>query len=157
MKKLRELIAVLLIVIMVFCMMGCSSDKSQIKDTLSEFENSCRNLDVDGMLDCIDPDVSDPIRLGMAVLSNITGTDYESIIACIFSNISESGLGDDFNPQEFLSTIGVSDAKLKINNNTATVTCELSFEVAGEKFERDAAIDMVKKDDKWYIAGFDML
>ena len=35
--------------------------------------------------------------------------------------------------------------------------CKISFELAGEQFERDATIEMIEKDDKWYIYSFDML
>lgn len=156
-RSIRCFATLFLLIAIAFGTVGCTSKASQIKDTLSEFEYACRNLDVDAMLKCIDPDVSDPIRLGMAVFSTITGTDYEDIVDVLFANISEGEFGTSFDAKDFLSTISVSDVKVKTKKNTATVTCKISFELAGEQFERDAAIDMGKRDDKWYITYFEIL
>lgn len=156
-KVLSYLVIIMLIVTMTFGITGCASKASQIKDTLSEFEYSCRNLDVNAMLKCIDPDISDPIRLGLALVSTFTDTDYEDLVEDLFDNIRTSEFGTKFDAEDFLSTISVSDSKLKTKKHRATVTCKISFELAGEQFERDATIEMIEKDDKWYIYSFDML
>lgn len=157
MKRIvRCFVSIILIVTMAFGMTGCVSKTSQIKDTLSEFEYACRNLDVNAMLKCIDPDISDPIRLGLALVSTFTDADYEDLVDSLFDNIGASEFGSSFDAEDFLSTISVSDAKLKTKRHSATVTCKVNFELAGEQFKRDATIEMVEKDDKWYIYSFDM-
>lgn len=155
-KVFRYLVTIILIVIMTMGITGCASKASKIKDTLSEFEYAARNLDVNAMLKCIDPDISDPIRFGLAVFSTITDADYEDLVDGLFDNLGVSEFGSSFNAEEFLSTISVSDAKLKIKKHTAVVTCKINFELAGQKFSRDASIEMIEKNDKWYIHSFDM-
>lgn len=155
-KVLRYLVTIVLIVTMTMEMTGCTSKASQIKDTLSEFEYAARNLDVNAMLKCIDPDISDPIRLGLALVSTFSDADYEDLVDGLFDNLGASEFGSSFNAEDFLSTISVSDPKIKTKKNRAVVTCKLSFELAGEQFTRDATIEMIEKDDKWYIASFDM-
>jgi hypothetical protein len=155
-KVLCYLITILLIGTMTMGITGCTSKASEIKDTLSEFEYACRDLDVNAMLKCIDPDIADPIRLGLALVSTFTDADYEDLVDGLFDNIGTSEFGSSFNAEDFLSTISVSDAKLKIKKQNATVTCKINFELAGEQFKRDATIKMIKKDDKWYICSFDM-
>lgn len=155
-KVFRYLVTIMLIVTMAFGMTGCASKTSQIKDTLSEFEYACCNLDVNAMLKCIDPDVSDPIRLSLALVSTFTDTDYEDLVDGLFDNIGASEFGSSFDAEDFLSTISVSDAKVKTKKNRATVTCKINFELAGEQFKRDATIEMIEKDDKWYIYSFDI-
>lgn len=145
-----------LIVTMTLGMTGCNSKASQIKDTLSEFEYACRNLDVDAMLDCIDPDVSDPIRLGIALFGTVADMDYEEVVEGLFGNIGRGEFDSSYEAEDFLDTITVSDVKVKAQKDTAVVTCKISFELAGEAFNRDTTIDMVRKNDKWYIADFDM-
>ena len=155
-KALRYLVVIMLVVTMNFGMTGCASKASQIKDTLSEFEYACHNLDVNAMLKCIDPDISDPIRLGLALVSTFTDADYEDLVDGLFNNIGDSEFGSSFDAEDFLNTISVSDAKLKTKKHRATVTCKINFELAGEQFKRDATIEMIEKDDKWYIYRFDM-
>lgn len=155
-KVLRYLVTIMLIVTMTIGMTGCTSNASQIKDTLSEFEYAARNLDVNAMLKCIDPDVSDPIRLGLALVSTFSDADYEDLVDGLFDNLGASEFGSSFNAEDFLSTISVSDAKLKTKKHRGVVTCKINFELAGEQFTRDATIEMIEKDDKWYIASFDM-
>ncbi len=145
-----------LVVAVTFGMTGCTSKASQIQDTLSEFEYSCRNSDVNVILNCIDPDVADPIRIAIALFSTMTGEDYENIVDGLFDHLEGEPFGASFDAKRFLSTISFSDEKLKTKKNTAKVTCKMNFEVAGVQFTRDTVIDMVKLDGKWYIAGFDL-
>ena len=66
---MKKLLVLLLSIIMLLSMSGCTSDKSQIKDALSEFEYSCQNLDVDAMLACIDRILQ--IRFDLELLSTV--------------------------------------------------------------------------------------
>lgn len=153
----RYISAILLTVIMLFGTTGCTSKSSQINDTLSEFEYACQNLDVNAILKCIDPDISNPIRLGLAIFSTIADADYEDIVDGLFDNISSLEFDFDFNAKEFLRTISITDTEVKAKKNTAVVTCKAGFELAGEYFDKYAEIDMIKKDEKWYISSLDFL
>ena len=155
-KVLHYMVTIMLIVTMTMGMTGCTSKASQIKDTLSEFEYAARNLDVNAMLKCIDPDISDPIRLGLAVFSTFTDADYEDFVDGLFDNLGASEFESSYTAEDFLSTITISDAKLKTKKHTAVVNCKINFELAGEQFSRDASIEMIEKNDKWYIYSFDM-
>ena len=126
MKKIRNSIVIFAVVALaIFGLTGCTSKSDQIKDTLSEFEYACRNLDVNAMLKCIDPDVSDPIRFGLAVFSTFTDADYEDLVDGLFENVSSAEFGANFTAEEFLSTISITDMKVKAKKNTATVTCKM--------------------------------
>lgn len=155
-KKMKKLLVLLLSIIMLLSMSGCTSDKSQIKDALSEFEYSCQNLDVDAMLACIDPDIADPIRFGVAVYSQVQGDDYEDVMDGILECLITSQAGESVDSEAFFSTISFSDEKIEKKKAYANVACKVNFEMAGEQFTRDANIQMVKRDDKWYVVSFDM-
>lgn len=156
MRKYTRFIAVLLTAALLLCMSACATKASKIKDTLSEFEYACRTLDVDAILDCIDPGVGDPIRLGLAILSSAAGEDYEDVTDGILEEIVYVLFGEDFDPDEFLSTLSVTDAKVETTETGAIVTCMINFEIAGERFEQYSTIVMLEQNDKWYIASIDI-
>jgi hypothetical protein len=157
MRKENRLIAlVLAAALLMCCLAGCSGNAGKIRDTLEEFEYACRNLDTDAMLGCIDPDVADPIRLILALYSQATEQDYKDVTDEILENIVYSVFGEDFDPDEFLSTMSVSDVELDVDGEVAVVNCVIHFEVAGEQFARDSAIVLVEIRDRWYISYIDL-
>lgn len=157
-KGVRFLLVFILTISMVLGLTGCSSKKAQIKDTLSEFEYACRNLDTKAMLRCIDPDIADPIRLFFIGLSVITEKDYEDLVNALF-DIRDNELTDRLEAKQFLSSITFTDLKIKAKRKTATVKCKTNFEIVGEQFRRNTTIKMIRDedDDKWYISSFNLL
>lgn len=157
MKTWKQILAVATAVAMAVALLsGCGSDKSDIKDTLNEFEYACHTLDVKAILSCIDPSISDPIRLGLAVYTGVAGKDYEDFAEDALDNLVAVVFGEDLDAEDYLSKITISDEKVKVDKKTAKVTCKLNFEVNGEKFEHPATIKMLLNDDKWYVAGIDI-
>ena len=157
MKRMNRFAAlVLAAVLLVSCLSGCSGNTNKIRNTLEEFEYACRNLDIDAILGCIDPDVADPIRMVLALYSQATNQDYEDITDTALEDVVYGIFGTDFDPDDFLSTLSVTDAKLTVEDDLALVECVINFEIAGEKFARDSAIYLVEIRDKWYISYIDL-
>lgn len=157
MKKQNRMIALALaVLLLVSCLTGCSGAAGKIRNTLEEFEYACRNLDADAMLGCIDPDVADPIRMLLALYSQATDQDYEDVTDTVLENIVYGVFGTDFDPDDFLSSLAVTDAKLKVDGETAVVSCVINFEIAGEKFARNSEIYLVEVRDRWYISYIDL-
>ena len=148
---MKRVIVVLLAMAVMVVSSACAADVSDIGDTLTEFEYACHNLDVRAMLNCIDPDVAEPVKFTISAYSALTGQDSEDVLDEVVIAI----FGADFDPDEFLSHITITDPKIEVKKNTATVTCVVNFELSGDMYHWDAAIDMIKTDDKWYIAGFE--
>lgn len=156
MKNQNRMIAlVLAAVLLMSCLTGCGA-AGEIQDTLKEFEYACRNLDTDAILGCVDPDVADPIRMILALYSEATEQDYEDVTDDVLENIVYGLFGADFDPDDFLSTLSVTDPQLEIDGDTAIVNCVVNFEIAGEKFARDSVIVLVEIRDRWYISYIDL-
>ena len=157
MKKQNRMIALMLVaLVLVSCLTGCSGAAGEIRDTLQEFEYACRHLDTDAILGCVDPDVADPIRMILALYSQATGRDYEDVTDGILEKVVYGIFGEDFDPDDFLSTLSVTDAKLEVDGDEAVVNCVINFEIAGEKFARNSAIYLVEIRDRWYISYIDL-
>lgn len=153
MKNWKRITALALTLVLLVCSLtGCSADKSEIMDTLEEFSYACRSLDVDALLNCIAPDTADPIRLGLALYSQATGQDYEDVTDGILDSLISDIFGSSYDPDDFLSTLRISDAEVTVDGDVAEVRCVVHFEVAGEKFARESSIIMVKELKKWYVA-----
>lgn len=156
-KYFKNLVIACLIVTMAAGLSGCGSkaDK-EINKTLDEFQYSCQNLDVKAMLDCVNPDVADPIRFGFALISQFTETEYEDIVDCLFDGLLSGEFGEEFDCKEFLNTINLSEIEIDSDGNHADVSCKLNFELAGQEFSRPTKIGMIQVDEKWYIDGLDL-
>ena len=147
-KKIHRIVAILLCVCMFVSLTGCGK-RSAIKDTLDEFEYSCSNLDLNAILNCINPSVADPIKLGLVIYSTASGNDYEDVL----DDLVKTLFGEYYNAREFLGTISITDRKIKIKKDTATVECILHFEVVGVQFNKETTITMVESNKEWYISS----
>lgn len=155
MKTMKRLIAVLLLsAMMMTALTGCGGNARKIKDTLSEFEYACHNLDMDAMLDCIDPDVAEPIQFALSVYSIATDQDVEDLTDLFVDSVFGSN-ASELDAEELLSYISITDQKVKVKKSTAAVSCSLSVELDGKTYDMDLTINMTKTDGRWYIAGIE--
>ena len=77
--KIKGIVIVMLIAALVLSLCGCSNDKGEIENLMTEFEYSCNELDIDAMLDCIDPAISDKIKLATGIASMFTNKDSDEL------------------------------------------------------------------------------
>lgn len=61
-KTVSIVLAFVFAFICIIPLAGCSNEEEQIQILMTEFEYSCNTLDVDGILDCIHPDVTNKIH-----------------------------------------------------------------------------------------------
>lgn len=156
MKNWKRITALtLVLVLLVSSMTGCSAQKTEVLDKLDEFTYACRNLDVDALLNCIDPDIAEPIKMGLVLFSTATGQDYEDVIDGILIDLVGSIFGSDYDPDAFLSTLTISNPKVTVRGKQAKIRCVIGFEIAGKKLSREATIVMAKEQKKWYVANVD--
>lgn len=149
-QTMRRAAAVILMAAMVLTLLtGCGA-KSDVKKTISSFESACQALDVRGMLECINPTVSNPILTAMNLLGveDTSGTLEELVgIIGIFEGAGEK-------TEEFVQSIEIDPNNFEFNDgkDKCTVSAELS---CGEDNTKNITIDLVLKDDAWYISDID--
>ena len=125
------------------------SEKNGINDTLNEFEYSARNMNIDAMLNCIDPMVSDPIHDVVSIYHLVTRETIEDTIRELIKSVFDR----DFEPSEFLTGMSFEEREIKITGRKGVVRCRLVVEIKGETFGREIRVLMHKVRDRWYIAG----
>ena len=146
-----KLVAMFLTFIVVATLCGCSNNKKEIAEVTSNFEIACNKLDIDAMLDCINPAISDKIKLATGIASMFTDKKPKEMTDELVSLLT----GDSsLNADDFFSSINLSTEKLKIKSKTAVADTVVKYSIAGEKFEKKAVFEYIKVEDKWYISKF---
>ena len=153
MRNRKRILVLLMIIALVPTMTACQTKRSAIKERLIEFADACRNLDQDRILDCIDPDISQPIKAGLLIYGASTGEDKDLLLQEIVAEL----FGENFNAEDLLSQMSIEKVKIKPKRKTAKVFCTLKFKIDGEEFKKKTRIDMIKADDEWYISGIEFL
>lgn len=151
-KTLKTIMALMLIAVMSFSFVGCNNDKKDIENLILEFEYACNTLDFDAVLNCIDPKISDNIKLAGGLLGMFTETDtdqmFEELSQYLLDNTDLGG------GTSFFSTIKIDVEDIEIEGEEALVTARLKFNVTGEEMERVASFSCIYYTDKWYISNF---
>ncbi|MGN0969078.1 MAG: hypothetical protein ACI4O3_07380 [Oscillospiraceae bacterium] len=151
MKKMmrRMAAAILAAAVMLTLLAGCGAESS-VKDTISEFESACHALDVRGMLECVDPTVSKP------VLSALNLLGVENTSETLTDLIGVLGIFGDADrvTQEFIQSIHIvpNDYAFNADKDECSVVAALSY---GDDNSETITIQMVCKEDAWYISNFD--
>lgn len=151
MKNWKRIFAVTLVAALLLSLCACGS-KGEIKKTLSEFEYACKNLDLNAMLNCIDPTVAKPVQIGLAIYGMVTDNNVEDML----DDLVELVFGENYESSDFLSKLSIIDPDINRSGNTANVECKISFELSGQEFEKEATIKLVEKEDVWYISGISL-
>ena len=127
---------------------GEAKEGTQIKETLTEAQYAIENVDTKALLNIIDPDVADPIRLLLAT----TGVNGNEAMAQVMSSL----LGDDaFDmAQGALNDVQIEVTDSQILGNNANLETLWTMNINGNEFFRYVTILMEKINRKWYIVDF---
>lgn len=84
MKK-KGILWVLLSVLLIVSLSGCKGGgivgkSAECKSLINKFEKSCNEVDIQAILDCIDPKISDPIKAIVAIGGMVTDNVDESLL-----------------------------------------------------------------------------
>lgn len=149
-QTMHRVAAVLLLAVMMLTLLtGCGA-KGKAKETIANFESACQALDVRGMLECINPTISKPVLTAM----NLLGVEDTSSTLTELVGILGMFEGAGEKTEEFVQSIEIKPDDFEFNDDKdeCTVTAELSY---GEDNTETITIDLVLKDEVWYISGID--
>lgn len=144
---MKKIVIVLLVCTILLSLCGCKRTEG-ITNTLQNFGQACRDLDLNAMLNCVDPTIAKPIQFGLALYGVVADSDVQDTLDDLVGLV----FGEDYRSSEFLSTLQFSDFHLSGHGSSAKVNCKVSFELSGQSFTREATITLVEKDDTWYIS-----
>ena len=148
---MKKIIVFTLIMTIILSLCGCSNGNNEIKKLMSEFEYSCNELDIDAMLDCVDPKISDKIKLATGIASMFTDKDSDELLESLAGMLT----GDSsLNAADFFSSIKFEISNVKTKKEAGTADAIVEYNIAGENYKKEATFEYVYSMKKWYISGF---
>lgn len=153
MKLIKRILALTLALCLSLTLCSCG-DKSEIKDTIRDFEEACHDLNLNEMLECLDPTVAQVVSGGAGLIGNLLGQSAEELL----DNIVPTLFGEDFS-SEFLESLEIKVEDVAVNEHNATAMCTVTYLHNGAEQSRQATFELVKEgvedEAEWYITGID--
>lgn len=147
-RRIISLAAAIISAVLLLSMAGCGrSENAAVKGVIHDFQKACNRLDLNAMLDCIDPDEAQQLRMAAGIVGMIAGTDSDKLFDGL-SNLLFSGFPGG---ADLFSSIKIDIQDIKIDGDRAAASVEIACEVGGTKTTEDSTIQCVCKDGKWYI------
>lgn len=154
MRFFKNSIALTLIIALCVIICACGSQNNEIKTLTSNFENSCNKLDMNAMLDCIDPDVSGSVKKLTGLIGMFSDKDTDELLdnfaKVLFSELPE-------NSKEFFSSIKIKLDNVEIEEERATAYAEITYKISGEESKSNAIFEYIRIDEKWYIVNLNFM
>ena len=153
MKKIKSLSTLFLIIALSVSMCACGGQNNEIKTLTRNFENSCNKLDMNAMLDCIDPEVSGSVKKLTGLIGMFSDKDTDELLdsfaKVLFSEMPE-------NSKDFFSSIKIKLDTVEIEDDNASASAEITYEISGEDNKSNANFEYIRIDEKWYISNLDI-
>lgn len=148
-KSLKNIISFVLLLVIVLSMSACNNQNNEIKTLTNNFENSCNKVDMNAMLDCIDPDISESVKKLTGLIGMFSDKDTDELLdnfaKVLFSELPE-------NSKEFFSSIKIKLNNIEIEDDKASASAEITYEISGEENKSNANFKYICIDKKWYIS-----
>ena len=132
---------------------GCGSQSGPEK-TIQNFVTAYNKLDMNAMLDCLEPTQAEAVRSLVNIAGSLTigvsGQDLLNIMP-LFSGMSTYDATGNLVSATPELEIDVKDTK--ISGNAATCTVDMRVTIAGETQQQETTISLEKQDGVWYIVN----
>lgn len=149
-ETIRKLFCFVATLLMCASICGCSTNETpenpeekQIKNTILEFQQSCNDIDVDGMLDCINP--------ALVKMIDVLPGDPDKVLIAIIDLICLVDIDTADDILAFFESIRIDTESFEIEDDSATVDAVLSYTLDDETSAEDVTIKMIKKRGNWYL------
>ena len=153
MKKNKICAALILIIVLTVSLCACGNQDNEIKTLTNNFENSCNKLDMNAMLDCIEPEISGSVKKLTGLIGMFSDKDTDELLDS-FAKVLFSELPE--NSQEFFSSIKIKLDNIEIEEDSASASAEITYEISGEDNKSNANFEYTRVDEKWYISNLDI-
>ncbi len=160
----RAVSLMLTLALLIACLSGCSafqkivnhssdsevkiSPTEKVEDVIDRCNVACNNTDIEGILDCIDPQIAKPIRATLKVAKSIGGKDEEDMLNTVVGLLANSDVEDSF---EVCESLDVEVDSLEQDGDTATAELKFSYELDGQKYIGTTTAKCKYIDGQWYI------
>lgn len=140
---------VIILFTMIFSLTGCGS-KNEIEDLMSNFQKACNSLNFNEVLDCINPSISDKIKLAAGFVGMFTDTDTDKMFDSLAGYLSKDKVGG----KEFFSSIKIDVNDIKTDGDSAKVSAVITYKIKDKEITNNTTFNCIRSNEKWYISSF---
>ena len=155
MKRMKRVAALALALMLSLTLCACGGDRAEIKRTLNDFEHACQTMDLNELLDCIEPSTASTFRTGAGLIGALTGQSSTELLDSVVPFL----FGESYADSAFLNSIEIEIEGIAVTDDAATAMGTVSFLINGETLVKDTTFRLVKQGDKesqaWYISDID--
>ena len=150
-RNLAIVLSLVMIVVCIIPMGGCGNENDKISNLMTEFEYACNSLDVDAILDCIHPDITNKIQAAMGFVGMFTGKDSDDMLEAISTTLTNNSKVD---AESFFSSIKIDVKEINSDDSKGIAKVNLTYKVGTEEIVSETSFVCSKYNDKWYINSF---
>lgn len=152
-NKLKRIAAILLCAVLLAGLLGGCGEKIKVQMLIKNYERACQSADINGILDCYDPNIANPVRS----ISKLVGVGAESLLNLITPllgiDLSDVSLPDASSVLDLLKTLKLKPSSYEFSkgNKKCTVRVDGSIEILGSVTTFTAKFRCVERDGNWYV------
>ena len=143
-------VSILIVSLCVF-LCGCPiSERASIYSTIHSFERACNRMDINDMLNCIEPPISDLFKLLPFPKDKEQRSEFLLNIVDVIYVIDADSANEII---DFFESVQIKVRNVDVGSRRATVDAILAYTIDGVKTEEYITIILLERGGKWYIAS----
>lgn len=126
-KAPKIFLAILLILLLGGQITGMivSPSRSACREIISQFQTSCNNLDVNGMVGCLKPSMTNSLlKLGTAAAGDAA---LDAVLNLVGSGLDTAGIGSETTVEQLFQTIQLEPKRFGFPGKTRCIKCKATF------------------------------
>ncbi len=160
----RTLSFLLVFALLALCMSGCSlfkkhteqpvpqveelTPRQHVEQLVSDCTDACHDMDVEGILDCVNPKLAGPLR-SMLKVAGLGGKSDEELLELVGTYMGAEAA--DYG--EFCETLTTELGDVEVQGEKASSTVTYTFEQNGQTLRGEAEVSFTRVDGQWYISA----
>ncbi len=149
---LKKICSLALITILIFTMTGCGNS-NKIKTLMKDFENACNKLDLNAMLECVNPEVAEGIKLAAGLMGMFSDKDSDELLDRLATILLKKA---PENTHDFFGSIKIDVGSIEEEGDAAKAEAIVKYNISGEEYENETVFECILIEDEWYISDFNI-
>lgn len=123
------IVAVIIAASTISSALGCPS-KKQCQEVIEDFQESCNSLDAEGILDCLDPTIANPLKAALFVGSVVTSSTTDiltSILEAVGGDVLSFTDGTDMDLSSAFEVLTIEPKRFGLPKKSRKVRCKVTI------------------------------